>query len=92
MYLCKLLIDRLVPYRDVRGCFGESWRNYIPVDFVIMDINEDFQIPIILGRPFLATTGTIMDVKRGKLNFKVEERKIEFILAKLLKNPSLRDS
>lgn len=31
-------------------------------------------------------------VKRGKLAFEVWDEKIEFILAKLLKNPSLRDS
>lgn len=27
------------------------------VDFIIMDIDEDSQIPILLGRPFLATVG-----------------------------------
>ncbi|XP_058766602.1 uncharacterized protein LOC131640206 [Vicia villosa] len=54
---------------------------YIPTDFIIMDIQEDFNIPIILGRPFLATAGAIIDVKRGKLTFKVGEEKIEFILS-----------
>ncbi|GKC46315.1 hypothetical protein Tco_1064037 [Tanacetum coccineum] len=29
-----------------------------PVDFVILDMVEDFKKPIILGRPFLATTRT----------------------------------
>ena len=65
---------------------------FVPVDFVIMDIDEYFQIPIILGRPYLATEGTIIDVKRGKLTFKVGDKKIEFILAKFFKNPSLRNS
>ncbi|MCI90778.1 hypothetical protein A2U01_0112072, partial [Trifolium medium] len=27
-----------------------------PVDFVIIDIEEDADVPIILGRPFLATS------------------------------------
>ena len=26
-----------------------------PVDFVVIDIEEDKQIPLLLGRPFLAT-------------------------------------
>ena len=26
-----------------------------PVDFIIMDIEEDSQVPLLLGRPFLAT-------------------------------------
>ncbi|XP_058724814.1 uncharacterized protein LOC131596224 [Vicia villosa] len=54
---------------------------YIPTDFIIMDIQEDSNIPIILGRPFLATAGAIIDVKRGKLTFEVGEEKIEFILS-----------
>lgn len=56
-----------------------------------MDIDGDCQIPIILGRPFLATVGAIIDVKRGNLTFEVGDEKIEFVLEKLLKNPSLRD-
>ena len=28
---------------------------YIPVDFVVMEMEEDKQVPILLGRPFLAT-------------------------------------
>ena len=26
-----------------------------PVDFVVMDMEEDTQVPLLLGRPFLAT-------------------------------------
>lgn len=63
---------------------------FMSIDFVIMDINKDCQIPMNLGRPFLATTGAIIDVNKGKLTFEVGDEKIEFILAKLLKNPSLR--
>ncbi|XP_058762054.1 uncharacterized protein LOC131635455 [Vicia villosa] len=37
---------------------------YIPTDFIIMDIQEDSNIPIILGIPFLATAGAIIDLKR----------------------------
>lgn len=53
---------------------------YISVEFIIMDIDEDCRIPIILGRPFLATEGTVIDVKRGKLTFEVGDENIEFIL------------
>ncbi|XP_057994334.1 uncharacterized protein LOC131174595 [Hevea brasiliensis] len=38
---------------------------FIPVDFVVWEMEEDVQIPIILGRPFLATAGAIIDVKNG---------------------------
>lgn len=64
---------------------------FVPIDFMIIDIDEDCQIPIILGRPFLARVGAIIDVQRGKLTFELCNEKIGFILANLLKNPSLKD-
>ena len=33
-----------------------------PADFIVLDIEEDKEIPIILGRPFLATGRTMIDV------------------------------
>ncbi|XP_050893373.1 uncharacterized protein LOC127099956 [Lathyrus oleraceus] len=65
---------------------------YIPTDFVIMDIKEDSHIPIILGRPSLATVGAIIDVKKGRLTFKVGEEKVEFLLAKFLQAPAIDES
>ncbi|KAI5406629.1 hypothetical protein KIW84_053100 [Lathyrus oleraceus] len=65
---------------------------YIPTDFIIMDIREDEVTPIILGRPFLATVGAIIYVKRGRLTFEVGEEKIEFILSKFLKAPAIEDT
>ncbi|KAJ9168525.1 hypothetical protein P3X46_020035 [Hevea brasiliensis] len=38
---------------------------FIPVDFVVLEMKEDVQIPILLGRPFLAIVGAIVDVKNG---------------------------
>ncbi|XP_057532890.1 uncharacterized protein LOC130810779 [Amaranthus tricolor] len=42
---------------------------YIPVDFVVLDMEEDRQISIILGRPFLHTAGAVIDVKMVDLHF-----------------------
>ena len=36
-----------------------------PVDFVVINIKEDKQVPLPLGRPFLATGATLIDVKKG---------------------------
>ncbi|MCI22137.1 hypothetical protein A2U01_0043313, partial [Trifolium medium] len=38
-----------------------------PVDFVIIDIEEDADIPIILGRPFLATSRAVIDMDKEEL-------------------------
>ncbi|XP_071687578.1 uncharacterized protein [Rutidosis leptorrhynchoides] len=42
-----------------------------PVDFVIMEMKEDLQVPLILGRPFLATADTIILVQCNQLNIGV---------------------
>ncbi|KAK5825534.1 hypothetical protein PVK06_020378 [Gossypium arboreum] len=42
-----------------------------PVDFIILDIEEDSNVPLILGRPFLATARTIIDVGTGELTLRV---------------------
>ena len=41
-----------------------------PVDFVVLDMDEDVEVPLILSRPFLATTRAIIDVGDGKLVLK----------------------
>ncbi|XP_074346896.1 uncharacterized protein LOC141685706 [Apium graveolens] len=46
---------------------------FIPCDFVVLEMDEDVEIPIILGRPFLDTAGTTIDVKAGKLTLNVVE-------------------
>ncbi|XP_058003777.1 uncharacterized protein LOC131180166 [Hevea brasiliensis] len=39
---------------------------FIPVDFMVLEMEEDNHIPIILRRPFLATAGAIIDVKNDE--------------------------
>ena len=43
--------------------------NYVPVDFLVMDIECDPSCPIILGRLFLRTVGAIIDMKEGTIRF-----------------------
>ena len=47
-------------------------------NFVVLDIVEDTDTPIILGRPFLATAGAVVDVKNGKLTLRVGNDEITF--------------
>ncbi|KAJ8900501.1 hypothetical protein K2173_025278 [Erythroxylum novogranatense] len=65
---------------------------FIPVDFVMLEMEEDTNIPIILGRPFLATAGAIIDVKNGKMTLRVGEEEIEFNLGKTMKAVDDKDS
>ena len=56
-----------------------------PVDFVVMDMEEDTQVPLLLGRPFLATRASLIDVKKGELTLRVGEEAVHFNLNKSLK-------
>jgi hypothetical protein len=42
---------------------------FIPIDFVFMDMSSKTSSHIILGRPFLRTTGAIIDSKEGNAKF-----------------------
>ena len=44
-----------------------SYSNYVPVDFVVLDIDCNPTCPIILGRPFLRTIGAIIDMNEGNI-------------------------
>ncbi|KAJ9175384.1 hypothetical protein P3X46_013946 [Hevea brasiliensis] len=59
---------------------------FIPVDFVVLEMEEDVQIPIILERPFLATAEAIIDIKYGRLTLKVGDEEVEFNLFNTMKH------
>ena len=49
-----------------------------PVDFVVIDIEEDKQVPLLLRRPFLTTRAALIDVKKGELNLNKSLKQSEF--------------
>ena len=56
-----------------------------PMDFVVMNIEEDRQVPLLLGRPFLAIGAVLIDVKKGKLTLRVGDEAVHFHLNQSLK-------
>ncbi|GKA66236.1 DNA-directed DNA polymerase [Tanacetum coccineum] len=54
-----------------------------PIDFVILDIPEDDDVPLILGRPFLSTAHAKIDVFKRKITLRVREEKLVFKSIKL---------
>nr|XP_023916883.1 uncharacterized protein LOC112028427 [Quercus suber] len=59
-----------------------------PADFIVLDMDEDEEIPLILGRPFLVTGRTLIDVQQGKLVLRVREDEVTFNVFKSMKFPS----
>ena len=58
-----------------------------PVNFVVIDIEEEKQVPLLLGRPFLATGVALIDVKKGELTLRVRDEVVHFNLNHSLKQP-----
>ncbi|XP_060969464.1 uncharacterized protein LOC115710689 [Cannabis sativa] len=46
-----------------------------PADFIVLDMEEDNNVPIILGSPFLATGKALIDVQKGELKLRLVETK-----------------
>ena len=61
-----------------------------PVDCVVIDIEEDRQVPPLLGRPFLAIGA--VDVKKGELAPRVRDEAVHFNLNHNLKQPELSNA
>ena len=55
------------------------------VDLVIIDMEEDKQVPLLLGRPFLATGAALIDVKKRELTLRVGTKEMHFNLNQSLK-------
>ena len=52
---------------------------YFPIDFLILDMKSAQQLtqtPIILGRPFLATSKANIDCAKGTMDISVGDQKI----------------
>ncbi|XP_070042847.1 uncharacterized protein [Nicotiana tomentosiformis] len=62
-------------------------QSYVPADFVILDCEVNVEIPIILGRPFLATGRAICDVVFGELKFRLNDEEVVFHIQKSMKHP-----
>ncbi|CAM8905466.1 unnamed protein product [Rhodiola kirilowii] len=62
---------------------------YIPADFVMLEISEDTDIPIILGRPFLYTARVVIDMDRGSIALRVGNERVVFYLPDMCRTPSL---
>ena len=60
-----------------------------PMDFVIMKMEEDTQVPLLLRRPFLATGAALIDVQKGELTLRVGNEAVHFNLNRSLEHPDV---
>ena len=69
---------------------------YYPVDFVILDTapssNEPNHVPILLGRPFLATANAIINCRNGIMQLTFGDMILELNIFKLNDNPKFLET
>ena len=54
-----------------------------------MKIEEDTQVPLLLGRPFLDTGAALIDVQKGELTLRVGNEEVHFNLNRSLEHPDV---
>jgi len=76
------LVDRFItrPYGVIEDVLVRVKHFTFPADLVVMDIEEDTEIPLILGRPFMLTASCMVDMGKGKLEMGIDDQKISFDL------------
>ena len=57
-----------------------------PVDFVILEMEEDSQVPLILGRPFLNTADAIIRVKDKEISLGIGNERVSFSVDRAMKH------
>jgi len=76
------LADRSItrPYGVVEDVLVKVRQFTFPPDFVIMNTEEDDEIPLILGLPFMLTANCVVDMGKGNLEMGVDDQKVIFDL------------
>ncbi|XP_075076720.1 uncharacterized protein LOC142163345 [Nicotiana tabacum] len=59
-----------------------------PTNFVILDCQVDEEIPIILGRPFLATGRVLIDCETEELKMRLNDKEVIFNVQQSMRRPS----
>ncbi|GJS80316.1 reverse transcriptase domain-containing protein [Tanacetum coccineum] len=69
---CSLCVPKGIA-RDVLVLVG---RLTFPADFVVVDFECDYRVPLILGRPFLRTARTLIDVFGEEMSLRTDEERL----------------
>ena len=56
------------------------WGYFVPIDFIVLDMEIMKESPLIIGQPFLSTMGAQIDVGAGEICFNItgKEEKFDF--------------
>ena len=83
------LVDRTIkhPYGIIEDVLVKVDKFLFPVDFMVMDMDEDNEVPLILGKTFMKTSKMMIDVDDGKLTVRVQGDEVQFNVFEAMKHP-----
>ena len=86
--MCLSMADKSIiyPFSILENVSTKVGKFVIPADFVILEMEEDLEIPILFGRPFFMIVGAIIDVRRGKIILKLDNDHMEFDVFNIIKS------
>ncbi|GJZ58444.1 reverse transcriptase domain-containing protein [Tanacetum coccineum] len=79
------------PVRIAENMLVEVGKLTFPVDFVILEMEEDSKVLLILGRPFLHTADAVIRVKQKQLNLGVGTKRMIFNIDSAMKHSYSND-
>ncbi|MCI01180.1 hypothetical protein A2U01_0022205, partial [Trifolium medium] len=79
------------PYGIVEDVLMKVDKLIFPVDFVVLEMPEDDDIPLILGRPFLRTGRCLIDLEDGTLTLKVYDEVVKLNVLEAMKHPKEKE-
>ena len=62
------------------------------MDFIVLDMEKDREMPIILGWQFLATGRALIDVQEEELRLRVQDEEVKFSVFRAIRHPTESDS
>ncbi|PNX55474.1 hypothetical protein L195_g049103 [Trifolium pratense] len=82
------LADRSLtyPYGILHDVLVRCAEFVFPADFVILDMEENVEVPLLLGRLFLATGRTLIDVEMGELMLRLDDEQVCFKVFEAMKS------
>ncbi|XP_058725862.1 uncharacterized protein LOC131597169 [Vicia villosa] len=75
------------PYGVAQDMLVKVDKFLFPVDFVVVDMEEDRDVPLILGRPFMKTAWMMIDIDDGLMKVRVQDEEVTFNLFEAMKHP-----
>ena len=66
------------PARVAEDTPVKIWGYFVPVDFVVLDMETTKESPLIIGRTFLSTVGAQIDVGAREIRFNINGNEEKF--------------